>query len=201
MTLSPLQSADTSQQDQLSTTVKAQEDTTLSPLEDGDLGITSPVSPTPEQLPSAETETSTETSTLPVNGNPSKELDGGAVWTTFTPVDLDQSTGSGMSPSSSEEETTSPTSPVGPPEEAQSTAETEHLNKTVEDDRGDSGTDSKKNTKLIHQQVAAVCIRVYRCSITSFYGDSISIYRVDCINVCCYSVSPLYIQNNINRGN
>lgn len=151
----PLQSADTSQQDQASTTVKAQEETTLSPIpkEDGYLMMISPVAPTPEQ-PSAEPETSTETSTLPTNGNPFKGLD------SVTPVDLDQPTGSGMSASSSEEEGASPMSPVGQPEESQSTAENEHLNKTVEADGDDSGTDSKKNTsKTNPSQVAAVHIR------------------------------------------
>lgn len=152
MALSSLQSADTSLQDQVSTAVEAQEEPTISPKPqvDVDLMTSGPVASTREQLPSAETETSTETSTLTVNGNTFNSQDSGAVLTTLTPVDMDQPTGSGMLPSSSEEEGAFPTSPVGQPEEAQSTAENEHLNKTVEADGDGRTTDSKENTTKLN---------------------------------------------------
>lgn len=62
----------------------------------------------------------------------------------FPPGDLDQATGSGMTPIHFEEEKPSQKTPIGDPEELQPTAESEPQNKTLEPKGRETNLGSKK---------------------------------------------------------
>lgn len=147
MTLSTLQSAESSLQPQTPTTAGTQEETSpkAQPQDDGELITISSATTTPTELSPEDPEASTEAPAM--EGNPFEGHENGAVGSTFTPGEFDQPTGSGMLPPIAEEEGASPTASVGEPEETQSMAENEQQNKTTEPEGDDGRTERKKKHK------------------------------------------------------
>lgn len=116
---------------------------TLTPGEDS-LGEVMEITTTLTELSPGEAEATTEDPS--VEENSFRGSENGTVGPTFTPVEYDQPTGSGMQPPLSEEEAASPTASVGEPEESQhSTTENQREEEHIEPEAGDARTECKKN--------------------------------------------------------
>lgn len=146
MTLSTLQSAETSLQYQTPTAAGTQEETTpkAQSQDDGEVIKIPSAATTPTELSPEDPEASTEAPA--VEGNPFEGHENGTVGSTFTPGEFDQPTGSGMLPPIAEEGA-SPTASIGEPEETQSVAENEQQNKTTGPEGDDGRTERKKKHK------------------------------------------------------
>lgn len=151
--LSICQSAEPTPEPHTPTAAENQEETTLKTQPDdasggegGDTTVT-PEEDETETTPSATTSL-TALDDLDATNGPTVEEDtlGGSdsssVASTFTPAELDQPTGSGMMPTSPEEETDSPVAPVEEPEKRAPTTEDDQKKAPQGDD---PGTSSKKN--------------------------------------------------------
>lgn len=91
----------------------------------------------------------------PARGSPEDpDAAAGNRTTLFPPADFDPETSSGMLPPLSGEEEPTQKTPVGDPEEAQPTAESETQNKTPEQDRGEISPESKKTQAYWMMQTA-----------------------------------------------
>ena len=88
----------------------------------------------------------TEAEDATEGGRSSGGSENGIVGSTFTTGVFDPPTGSGMQPSHSEEETASPTAPVGEPEETHHTIENLPGDETTEHEVTAASTDCKKNS-------------------------------------------------------
>ncbi|XP_070686653.1 CD44 antigen [Pempheris klunzingeri] len=86
----------------------------------------------PTELHPGDSEASTEGPVMDENFGGSENS---SVGSTFTPGEFDQSAGSGMLPPLSEDDSVSPTAPVGQPAETQPATENEQQNETMEPDR------------------------------------------------------------------
>ncbi|CAN9499129.1 unnamed protein product [Ophioblennius macclurei] len=106
----------------------------------GDDGFIAEMDPTPSSITTVtkqgQEEPEAASQDPAVRENPNGGSEDNTVRPTFTPVELDQTAGSGMLPSHSEEDEISPTSSVGTSEETQAPAESEHHDDKVEPEGG-----------------------------------------------------------------